>query len=497
METIVDHLAAQARAIPHHPFLSEGDRTLTFAGVLGLTRRMAGFLAARGVRAGDRVVLYVDRRLPHLLGYFASMALGAVPVHLYAEKTHRFVAFAAEHTAAALVLTDRPQLDPAGLPCPLARVPNLEALEGEAFPEAWTAERDPIAYMMFTSGTTGQPKAVLTTQKNVLFVTETLIRIPGMRPGDREIIVMPLGSTGGLGHVHANLRVGNHARLLPYFFGAMDDTDYLHMLGTIEAEGVTGFLSTPGMLARLAGRHREAFARQARGVRYVLANVTPMQPELVRDLLDLLPGTRFYTYYGLTEASRSVYQCFNDNPERFAAAGRPAPGVEIALDRPDPSSGLGEVMIRGGNVMAGYWGQREDALAPGGWFRSGDLGSLDGEGFLTLRGRLKDSVNVDGLKCFPFEIEEVLARHPAVAECAVAGVADRTTFERLGAAVVPRAGARAATLAEELRALCRRELEPYKVPGQILIVEELPRSGLGKVQRGEVAARLAAAWREA
>src|SRR4051812_13139790 len=303
METIVDTLAAQATARPDDPFLTEGaegDITVSFAGFFSLTRRMAGFLAAHGVRAGDRVVLYIDARIPHLLGYFASMALGAIPVHLYAQKTHRFVAFAAEHTGATLVLTDQPDLDRTILPCPLVPFPDLAALTG---PERWTDARDPIAYMMFTSGTTGQPKAVLTTQENVVFVTRTLIRMAGMRPGDREVVVMPLGSTGGLGHVHANLTLGNHSRLLPYFFGAMDDADLRHMLETIAAHAITGFLSTPGMLGRLAEHHREAFRRQARGVRYILANVTPMRPELVRDLIQLLPHTRFHTYYGLTEAS--------------------------------------------------------------------------------------------------------------------------------------------------------------------------------------------------
>ena len=493
MRTIVDWVESQARAIPDQPFLTEQDWTVSFADFLTLTRRMAGFLAGLGVGAGDRVVLYVDGRIPHLLGYFASMALGAVPVHLYAQKTHRFVAFAAAHTEAAVVLTDSPDLDAESLPCRLARVPDMTG----AGPEAWTQVRDPIAYMMFTSGTTGQPKAVLTTQENVLFVTRTLIGIPGMRPGDREIIVMPLGSTGGLGHVHANLMLGNHARLLPYFFGAMDDADMLHMLATIEAHAITGFLSTPGMLGRLAEEHREAFRRQARGVRYVLANVTPMRPELVSDLLALLPATRFCTYYGLTEASRSVYQCFNDHPGHHGSAGRPAPGVEIALDAPDPATGIGEVLIRGGNLMAGYWRQEESPFTDGGWFRSGDLGSLDGEGFVTIRGRLKDCINVDGLKCFPHEIEEVLVRHPAVAECAVVGVPDRTTFERLGAAVVPRGGSDLAALEGELERYCRSELEPYKVPARFVFLDALPRAGLGKLQRGEIVERLAAAWGDA
>lgn len=495
MESIVDRVAAQARERPAEPFLTERGRTLSFAEFHTLTRRMAAFLAVRGVCAGDRVVLYVDERIPHLLGYFGAMALGAVPVHLYAQKPHRFVAFAAEHTAARLVLTDDAALDPETLPCALAHLPDLEA----STDERWSDERDPIAYMMFTSGTTGEPKAVLTTQHNVFFVTRTLIGIAGMVHGDREVIVLPLGSTGGLGHAHANLVLGNQAELLPTFFGDMDDSDLARMLDVVEARRVTGFLATPGMLARLAERHREAFRRQGRSLRYVLANVTPMRPELVADLIELLPGARFSTYYGLTEASRSVHQCFNDHPGKRRAAGRPSPGVEIAIEPRDGGSeghgGVGEVLIRGGNLMAGYWNRpTSDALTGDGWFRSGDLGSVDADGFLTIRGRLKDTINVDGLKCFPFEVEEVLARHPAVAECAVVGVPDRTTFERLAAAVVPRAGRDLETLPAELERHCRGELEAYKVPGQFVFVEALPRAGLGKIHRRPLVERLAEAW---
>jgi acyl-CoA synthetase (AMP-forming)/AMP-acid ligase II len=418
------------------------------------------------------------------------MALGAVPVHLYAQKTHAFVAFAAEHTGAKAVLTDSADLAASGLPCQLLGVPDLTAGGGEL----WTEERDPVAYMMFTSGTTGRPKAVLTTQENVLFVTRTLIGIAGMRPGDREVVVMPLASTGGLGHVHACLMLGNHARLLPYFFGAMDDDDMRHMLATIEEHGITGFLSTPGMLARLAGEHREAFRQKARGVRYILANVTRMRPELVADLIELLPETRFSTYYGLTEASRSVYQCFNDHPEHHGCAGRPAPGVEVTLASPDPTTGVGEVLLRGGNLMDGYWRQEKSPFSAGGWFPTGDLGSFDGKGFLTIRGRLSDCINVDGLKCFPHEVEEVLAAHPAVAECAVVGVPDATTFEKLGAAVVPRAQADLATLEDDLASFCRRGLEPYKVPARFVFVDALPRAGLGKLARRDLVERLAAEW---
>ena len=206
-----------------------------------------------------------------------------------------------------------------------------------------------------------------------------------MNQDDREVIVMPFGSTGGLGHFHSNLLLGNRTILLPYFFGSMSAAELCHVLETIADEEITGFLATPGLLGRLATEHRELFREKAQKLRYILSNVCPIRPDLVRDLMGLLPNTRFHTYYGLTEASRSVHQCYNDHPTHVSAAGRPAPGVSIKIDQPD-RAGVGEVLIKGGNVMPGYWDRGRDGFDDDGWFHSGDLGSVDAEEFLTIKG---------------------------------------------------------------------------------------------------------------
>jgi long-chain acyl-CoA synthetase len=327
---------------------------------------------------------------------------------------------------------------------------------------------------------------VVTTQQNVLFVTQTLIGMAGMNTDDREVILMPLGSTGGLGHFHSNLVLGNRTILLPYFFGAMSAADLEQTLETIADERITGFLATPGLLGRLATEHRQLFREKARNVRYILSNVCPIRPDLVRDLLDLLPNTRFHTYYGLTEASRSVYQCYNDHPAQVSAAGRAAPGVSIRIDEPD-GAGVGEVLIRGGSVMAGYWKCGRDGFADGfddeGWFRSGDLGSIDAEGFLVIRGRLGDKISVDGLKFLPREIEDVLLAHPAVDDCAVVGLPDPIRYQRVGAMVVLTEQADRSAMAAELRTFCGEQLDFYKVPAVFCFAEAIPRSELGKVNR--------------
>ncbi len=479
MNTILDYLELHANLRGDREFLILQDERLTFAEISTRVQRLAGLLRARGIGLGDRVVLYLARRTRYLTAYMATMAAGAIPVHLYPERPTSYVDFAATHTGAALVITDQEQAAWSSFPHPVLHYPDLSDAKLQ---RVWPGPRSDSAYMMFTSGTTGQPKAVITTQQNVLFVTQTLIRMAGMTQDDREVIVMPLGSTGGLGHFHANLVLGNRTILLPYFFGSMSETDLRHTLETIAEEGITGFLATPGLLGQLATQHRELFREKAQKLRYILTNVCPMRPDLVRDLMELLPNTRFHTYYGLTEASRSVYQCYNDDPAHVSAAGRPAPGVRITIDQPNPA-GEGEVLIKGGNVMAGYWGRGRDGFDGDGWFHSGDLGRVDAEGFLVIRGRLRDNINVDGLKFLPREIEDVLLSHPAVDDCAVVGLPDPIRYQRPGAMVVLSEQADRSSIVAELQTFCRERLDFYKVPTCFYFTEAIPRTELGKINR--------------
>lgn len=479
MDTILDSLDQHAQQRADREFLVLGDERLTFGEFAVRVQRLAGVLGERGVGAGDRVVLYVGWKTRYLTAYMAAMVVGAIPVHVYPERAAGYVDFAATHTGAGLVITDREDVDWSEFSHPLLRYPDLT---DATLPRVWPGVRSDVAYMMFTSGTTGQPKAVVTTQENVLFVTETLIRMAGITENDREVIVMPLGSTGGLGHFHVNLMLGNRTVLLPYFFGSMSAADLRQTLETIADERITGFLATPALLGRLATEHRELFREKARNLRYILSNVCPIRPDLVRDLIDLLPDTRFHTYYGLTEASRSVYQCYNDHPEHISAAGRPAPGVSIRIDQPD-EAGTGEVLIRGGNVMAGYWERGRDGFDDEGWFRTGDLGSMDAEGFLTIRGRLGEKISVDGLKFLPREVEDVLLAHPAVDDCAVVGLPDPIRYQRAGAAVVLAERADRPAMAAELLTWCGERLDFYKVPSLFYFADSIPRSELGKINR--------------
>lgn len=486
--TILDDLHRCAREAPDRAALTEGERTFTWAELEAEVARVARALDDAGAGFGDRVILYLDRKSAHIIAYLAVTSVGGISVHVYPERSWSYIEFAAAAVGASLVVTLAPV--PEGFDaCPVLTYPK----DDQALRPLRLARRHPIAYLMFTSGTTSTPKAVITNHGNVTAVTRALIDAAAMRAGDRELVFMPLGSTGGAGHLHAALSLGNHLRLLPWFMAEVGDDELEELIWRIEAEDITGLLATPRLVARLMSHHREAWGRAGRRLRYLLANVTPMRREVIVDLLELLPQLRFVTYYGLTEASRSVINVCRHSPGAEHASGRPAPGVEVRILDPDPQTGIGEIGLRGPNVAEGYW-DGTSCLGADGVFRTGDWGRRDDGGLIYALGRIRETISVDGLKVFPSAIEALISPHPEVAECAAVALPDDATYQRIGVAVVlkdPAApDARRDATARQLLAACEAHLASFQVPRGIYILPELPRTDLGKLRRGALVERL-------
>lgn len=478
-ETVVDALAWWAEQTPDAPALSEGERAWSYRALYTDVGRVARRLAEHGVEAGDRVVVYLDRKSAHVIAYLAIMSLGAITVHVYPERPRSYVDFAAREVGARFVVT----LDAWAAPNQPYAVVSYALADAPLHGPA----RHAVAYLMFTSGTTSTPKAVVTTQLNERTVTGNLIDMAAMTHGEREVVFMPLGSTGGSAHVHAALRLGNRVRLLAWFLGTFDDDDLDETLRAIERESATGILLTPALISRLLADHRPALKARCGSLRYMLANAHPMRRETILDLLETLPQLRFVTYYGLTEASRSIVNVCRASPGFEHATGHPWRGVDVRLDDVDPQTGVGQVMLRGDNVSPGYWG--EDGLLDDArrWFATGDLARRDDDGRYWVLGRMDDLISIGGLKLMPSKLEAVLRLDPGIAECAVVAVPDPEMWHRVGAAVVPRDAALdavgRAALVERLLARCGEHLSAFQLPRTIHIVDALPRNQFGKLLR--------------
>lgn len=491
MSAIIDSLIKWSQKEPDKIFLADGKKTWSFSLFYEEAARVATFLLSSGIKNGDCVVVHLSEKSEHLISYVALLSIGAISVHIYPEREDDYVEFAARHTKAKMVLSDKFKKNIDG--ATVSQFPKLNDFE-----PTYHNDANDVAYIMFTSGTTSSPKAVLTTQDNIIFVTNTLIELAAMREGqERELILLPLGSTGGLGHFHAALTLGNYIRVLPWFYNRLDKQEIDLLLWLIEQERVSGMLLTPGLISKILNMRQDKFQTVGKSLRYLLSNVAPIRKEVIAKLLWLLPDLRFCTYYGSTEASRSVVNICRDDKERIHLTGKAAKGVEIKICGRD-ESGVGEIYIKGRNVMKGYLRFENDSLEEG-WFKSGDLGRMDEDGFITVLGRANEAINIDGLKVIPMEIEGVLSSNEQVKDVGVCAISDETLYNQIGLAVVlTHDDIDKAEFAKEIGDIFRglyasekTDLYSFKIPKKVYFEKLIPRTELGKIKRNELSKLLA------
>ncbi|MEU8252075.1 AMP-binding protein [Nonomuraea sp. NPDC048916] len=367
-----------------------------------------------------------------------------------------------------------------------------ERVTGEAAREAASAVRpDDLAEVIFTSGTTGRAKGVTIPHGPSLDLYATYGRVWGLRPGDRYLVTLPFFHTGG-----------NKAGMITSLLHGLTVVpmavfDPVEAMRLIEAHGISVMNGSPTIYySLLESSERGSYELGSLRVAATGAAVVPVA--LVERARSELPFEHFITAYGMTECFGTATMCrVGDSADVIARSnGRALPGVELKVvdgeGRDLPPGEPGEVLIRGANVTPGYW---EDPAATGeaidaaGWLHSGDIGTLDADGNLKITDRLKDLFFVGGFNVSPAEVEQVLARHPAVAEVAVVGVPDPRLGEVAKAYVVPRRGAEAR--GEEIIAWARERMANFKVPRTVELVSTLPRNASGKVLKGELRALIA------
>jgi malonyl-CoA/methylmalonyl-CoA synthetase len=350
-----------------------------------------------------------------------------------------------------------------GVPLPDGSVPALDA--------AVVSAGSP-ALIGYTSGTTGRPKGAVLTHGNLLASVEALLLAWRWTSDDRLVLALPLFHMHGLGvGLHGTLAAGASAVLVPRFgVDAVLDAAATHQ--------ATLFFGVPTMYSRLVESPRAAELRQ---LRLCVSGSAPLPADLHRRLEEA-SGQRVLERYGMTETVMLVSNPY-EGERRPGTVGLPLPGVELRLS-PD----RGEVLVRGPNVFGGYRNRPEsdrEAFTDDGWFRTGDLGALDADGYLTLVGRAKELIISGGFNVYPREVEDALRRHTAVVDAAVVGTAD----PQWGEIVTAYVETCAAVTGEELTAFVGEHLAAYKRPRHVWLVDALPRNALGKVQKHLLEAR--------
>jgi len=448
----------------------------TFGDIDTRSNRMARLLSRRGLGAGDRLCVYLPNCVELVDLFLACLKLGVifVPMNiLYREREINHILRDAEPAAAVSAAEEFPSMVPVWHPKDLL---SATSVEDPARPVVHLDENAPAA-IIYTSGTTGTSKGAVLSHANFASNALNLIRCWQISQEDRFLLSLPLFHVHGLGNgLHTWLIAGCRMRLLERFEHTSAASEFMSFRATF-------FYGVPTIYVRLLDTPVEQAREIGSFMRLFVSGSAPLSARVFEDFR-LLFGHEILERYGMTETLMNTSNPY-DGERRVGTVGLPLPGVSVrVLDSEGkalPNGRTGELHIRGPNVFSGYW-RREEATRQAfvdGYFRTGDLGMLSADGYLTLQGRRIELIISGGFNIYPREIEEFLEQHESVAEAAVVGAADELRGEVPVAYIVPKGIPDAAGL----EAACRASMASFKVPREFKFLERLPRTALGKVQK--------------
>jgi fatty-acyl-CoA synthase len=497
---VLEHHASRT---PHKPLAVFGEDVVTYQGMVGWAAALAGGLEARGVGAGDVVGLLSYNRLEFLATIFAANHLGAIAMPVNWRLAAAELRFILDHSEARALVSDRSLVDLAneatnGMDRELARVcVSTEPIAAwERFSDVASGSvpaarahvgGDDIHRLMYTSGTTGRPKGVMITHANLAWKNFAHIAEFGFTGADVGLACGPLYHVGALDLVTTTMIAVGATTVVHRVFDAEQVVD------EIERSRVTLVWAAPAMVRAILDVPGVS-QRDLSSVRVIIAGGEKMPVPYIERLRATFPAAWFADAYGLTETvSGDTFLDRESTLSKLGSVGRPCQYLEIDIwdehRASVPAGERGEVVLRGPKVFAGYWRDAEATRTAfaGGWFHTGDIGMRDDDGYLYIVDRLKDMIVSGGENIASSEVERVLYEHDSVSEAAVVGRPDERWGEVPVAYVVLRPAA--TTTAEELVEHCRGQLARFKVPKEVVLVDELPRNPSGKVLKRELRIR--------
>jgi long-chain acyl-CoA synthetase len=481
-----------AERVPDAPAIRLGEVELSYAELDDRSARLATLLAEKGVGPGDRVGAMLPNVPDFPVAYYGVLRAGAIVVPMNVLLKQREIAFYLEDSGAKLLLAwhgfaeearagaadagaELVEVEPAAFATTLAEL--------EPTPTLADTTEDDTAVILYTSGTTGKPKGAELTHANLALNADVSSRTTCEIAADDVVLgALPLfhsfGQTVGM---NASLRVGACLTLVPKF-------DPGEALATMQRDRVTHFYGVPTMFGALL-HHPEREAFDTSTLRTCITGGASMPVEVLRGFEDAF-GAIVLEGYGLSETSPVSSSNHPDKERKPGSIGTPIEGVEMRVvdenDEPVEQGEVGEIVIRGHNIMKGYW-QRPDATEEamrGGWFHSGDMARTDEEGYFFIVDRKKDLIIRGGYNVYPREVEEVLYEHPKIREAAVVGVPHDEWGEEIGAAVVLMEGEELSP--EEISAYVKDRIAAYKYPRIVWFLDDLPKGPTGKILKREI-----------
>jgi long-chain acyl-CoA synthetase len=498
-ENLASLLTESAARSPQAPAIRLGELELSYGRLDEASARLATLLRERGVERGDRVGVMLPNVPQFPVAYYGALRAGATVVPMNVLLKRREIAFYLEDSGAELLLAwhgfaeeARGGAEDAGAELIEVEPDSFAGLLAAAEPTAGLAdvEDDDTAVILYTSGTTGKPKGAELTHLNLLTNAEVCMRTTSeIQEGDVVFGGLPLfHSFGQTVAMNASLKVGACLTLVPKF-------DPGEALETIQRDRVTHFYGVPTMFGALL-HHPERERFDTSSVRTCITGGASMPVEVLRGFEEAF-GCIVLEGYGLSETSPVASSNHPGRERKPGSIGTPIEGVDMRVvdedDNEVPQGEVGEIVIRGHNVMKGYW-QRPEATEEamrGGWFHTGDMARVDEEGYLYIVDRKKDLIIRGGYNVYPREVEEVLYEHPKIREAAVVGVPHAEWGEEIGAAVVTHEGEELS--AEEVSAYVKDRIAAYKYPRVVWFLDDLPKGPTGKILKREIEIPAAAA----
>jgi len=500
MRNLNDLWSQAVTAFPNRPAVIHSGRAYTYCELDELIQAFGSNLRERlAVKPGDRLALMMPNCLHSIICYLGGVRVGAIAVPINVRLRAEEMRFVLEDSGARTAVVHRSVW--ATVAEAVQDLASLEALIGvELAAEGVTPVEtlleparcsppcaglpDDVAAIIYTSGTTGRPKGAMLTHGNVLFNMEATIHGHGFRPEDIHILAVPLFHVTGLNTV---MSTAFHQGATVVVTAGVAPTEILELIQRHRATTWFGVPTTMILLAQVPDVRKCDLS----SLRLIAYSGAPMPVRTIEQLRRLFPGVKLHNFFGLTETTSCTSVLPDDQALiRPESIGLPVPGLEAKVvddeGRDLPAGQVGELLIKGPSVFQGYHNRPEataEAIVDG-WFHTGDTATIEEEGFIFLQGRKKEMIIVGGENVYPVEVENVLTRHPAVAEAAVIGVPQSVFGEVVKAVVVLRPGTEAGPW--ELKRYCAKRLASFKVPQVIEFRDALPRNPSGKVVKREL-----------
>ena len=488
--TIGEDLRAAAAANPDKPAVIAPEGAISYADLNRAADRLAGGLAHHGVQRGDRVATLLPNGLEATIAIYGVFRAGAAISPLNPTVKAEKLAYVLDDSGARAVICDEERAETARSASDRSQG-DVQVFAGVETVPAGGAEPHPpvspdLAGVVYTSGSTGEPKGVALTHQNMTFVADSIIEYLEMDESERVLCVLPLSFGYGLYQLLTSVRTDATLVLEPGFAFAG------RVVALLSEQRITALPGVPTVFQVLLSL-RGISEREFPDLRTLTNAGAPMPEPMVAALRATFPDARFYSMYGQTEAQRICYLPPDQLDQRPTSVGIPIPGTEAWIEDADGNvatpGAVGELMVRGGHVMQEYWRKPEataEKLRAGRWpwervLATGDLFRQDEEGFLYFVSRRDDIIKSRGEKVVPKEIEDLLHSAPEVREAAVVGVPDDLLGEAVIAHVAPHPNEQLDPGA--LRRLCAERLEDFMVPKRVVVHDELPRTGNGKLDR--------------